>query len=78
MSIIEKDKEYLAGTYARFPLELTEAIKEAGDDRNKIYTIGTEWCTMQCKDLISHGVPAVHFYTMGKSENIVRILKECF
>ena len=60
------------------PLELTEAIKEAGDDRNKIYSIGTEWCTMQCKDLISHGVPAVHFYTMGKSENIVRILKECF
>jgi methylenetetrahydrofolate reductase (NADPH) len=60
------------------PLELTEAIKEAGDDRNKIYSIGTEWCTMQCRDLISHGVPAVHFYTMGKSENIVRILKECF
>ena len=60
------------------PLELTEAIKEAGDDRNKIYSIGTEWCTMQCKDLISHGERAVHFYTMGKSENIVRILKECF
>ena len=60
------------------PLELTEAISKAGDDRKKIYDIGTEWCTMQCKDLIANGVPAVHFYTMGKSDNIVRILKECF
>jgi methylenetetrahydrofolate reductase (NADPH) len=60
------------------PLELTKAIEEAGDDRNKIYRIGTEWCTMQCKDLIAHGVPAVHFYTMGRSKNIVNILKECF
>ena len=24
MSIIEKDKQYIAGTYARFPLELCE------------------------------------------------------
>lgn len=60
------------------PLELTEAMKNAGDDRKAAYRIGTEWCTMQCKDLIAHGVPAVHFYTMGKSENIVKILQECF
>lgn len=60
------------------PMELTSAIKKAGDDKKKIYHIGTEWCTMQCKDLIAHGVPAVHFYTMGKSENIVKILTESF
>lgn len=60
------------------PLELTEEIRKAGDDKKAIYQIGSEWCAMQCKDLIRHGVPAVHFYTMGKSENIVRILKECF
>lgn len=60
------------------PLELTEEIRKAGDDKKAIYQIGTEWCAMQCRDLINHGVPAVHFYTMGKSENIVRILKDCF
>ena len=60
------------------PIELTEAMKDAGNDKVAAYQIGTEWCTMQCKDLIAHGVPAVHFYTMGKSENIVNILKECF
>ena len=60
------------------PLELTEAMKDAAEDKEDAYRIGTEWCAMQCKDLIRNGVPAVHFYTMGKTENIVNILKECF
>lgn len=60
------------------PVELTEEIRKHGDDRQAVYEIGTEWCSMQCKDLLEHGVPAVHFYTMGKTENITRILKECF
>lgn len=60
------------------PIELTEEIAKAKDDKEAIYHIGKEWCTMQCKDLIRNGVPAVHFYTMGKSRNIVEILRECF
>ena len=60
------------------PQELTKEMIKAGDDKTAAYQTGTEWCTMQCKDLIAHGVPAVHFYTMGKTENIVNILKECF
>lgn len=59
------------------PVELTEEIRKA-KDKESVYRIGSEWCAMQCKDLIANGVPAVHFYTMGKSENIVSILKECF
>ena len=60
------------------PFELTEEIRKAAEDKEAVYQIGTEWCISQCKDLISNGVPAVHFYTMGKSDNIVRILKSCF
>ena len=60
------------------PLELTQEIAKAGDNKAAVYQIGTEWCAMQCKDLIAHGAPAVHFYTMGKSDNITRILQECF
>ena len=60
------------------PIELSEAMGKAADNRMEAYRIGTEWCTMQCKDLIAHGVPAVHFYTMGKTDNIVSILRECF
>ena len=60
------------------PVELTDAISKVKNDKDAVYQIGREWCTMQCKDLITNGVPAVHFYTMGKSENITQILRECF
>ena len=60
------------------PVELTQEIEKAKNDKAAVYRIGTEWCAMQCKDLLKHGVPAVHFYTMGKSDNITEILRECF
>lgn len=59
------------------PVELTSEIAKVHTDKSAVYQLGTEWCTMQCKDLIAHGVPAVHFYTMGKSDNITKILREC-
>jgi len=60
------------------PKVLTDEIKAHADDKKAIYQIGQEWATAQCKDLLNHGVPAIHFYTMGKSTNIVGILRECF
>ena len=60
------------------PKQLTEAIAHAGDDKEAVYEIGTEWCAAQCADLLHHGVPAVHFYTMGKPRNISAIMKKCF
>ena len=60
------------------PKELTEEIAHAGDDKEAVYEIGTEWCARQCTDLIKNGVPAVHFYTMGKPRNITSIMKKCF
>ncbi len=60
------------------PLELSEAISAAGDDKEEVYRIGTEWSIRQCKDLLAHGVPAIHLYTMGKTRNITEILNACF
>ena len=60
------------------PVELTEPILRAGDDKERVFRIGTDWCIAQCLDLLEHGVPAIHFYTMTKSRNIVQILRSCF
>ena len=60
------------------PVELTSEMTKVQGNKNEVYRLGTEWCAMQCKDLIAHGVPAVHFYTMGKSNNIIQILRDCF
>lgn len=39
---------------------------------------GVEWCIAQCRDLIAHGVPGLHFYTLMASESVRRIAKEIF
>ncbi|NOR86441.1 MAG: methylenetetrahydrofolate reductase [NAD(P)H] [Bacteroidales bacterium] len=43
-----------------------------------VYELGIEWATKQCKELIEFGVPALHFYTMGKSDNVCKIAKSIF
>ena len=60
------------------PVDLTEAVRKAGDDREAVRRIGVEWCTAQCRGLLYEGVPAVHFYTMGKSTSVVEVLRNCF
>ncbi|MCR4860489.1 MAG: methylenetetrahydrofolate reductase [Bacteroidales bacterium] len=57
------------------PVELTAELTA---NPERVYEIGTEWCKEQCRDLLAHGFEEIHFYTMGRSENIVRILRDCF
>lgn len=60
------------------PHELSEELEKHSSDRDACYRIGQEWCAMQCRDLLEHGVKAVHFYTMGKASNVIETLRECF
>ncbi len=60
------------------PLDLTKEIENHRDDKAACYRIGQEWCCSQCRDLLRHGVPSVHFYTMGRPDNVIGILRECF
>jgi methylenetetrahydrofolate reductase (NADPH) len=39
---------------------------------------GIVWATKQAKELIKSGVPAIHFYTYGISDNVQRIAKAVF
>lgn len=57
------------------PLELTAEVEAHPD---QAYRIGQEWCLAQCRDLLAHGFGEIHFYTMGRSENVINILRDCF
>ena len=57
------------------PVDLTAEV--AAHPANA-YEIGQEWCKEQCRDLLAHGVEEIHFYTMGRSDNVINILKDCF
>jgi len=60
------------------PKELTDEMSAHKDDSKACYEIGRQWCKTQCEDLLSHGASAIHFYTMGKPDNVVGILKDLF
>lgn len=55
-----------------------ELVKEIRSHSDSAYQIGMEWCAEQCRDLLQHDVPAVHFYTMGRPNNVTAILKRFF
>ena len=44
----------------------------------EIRQVGIDWAINQSKELIASGVPVVHYYSMGKSDNIKKIASEVF
>ncbi len=64
-----------------FKLDLPEVLVnevEKCTDNKQVRQVGIEWAIEQCKELIANGAPVVHFYSMGKSDNIRAIAKEIF
>lgn len=65
----------------RFSVELPddlimEVVK--AKDNDAVRQIGIEWCTQQSKELVAAGIPVLHYYSMGKAENVKAIAKEIF
>ena len=65
----------------RFSIELPddlimEVVKAKDNDHVK--QIGIEWCTQQSTALVAAGIPVLHYYSMGKAENIKAIAKNVF
>jgi methylenetetrahydrofolate reductase (NADPH) len=65
----------------RFSLEIPddlimEVVK--AKDNEQVKQIGIEWCTQQCKELVAAGIPVLHYYSMGKADNIKAIAQAIF
>lgn len=54
----------------------TEADKCTCDTEAK--QVGIEWSIAQCKELIAHGVPSIHFYTVSAVDSIKEIAKAIY
>ncbi|MBQ5541296.1 MAG: methylenetetrahydrofolate reductase, partial [Bacteroidales bacterium] len=59
------------------PSDLVSACLKAKDDK-EIYQIGIEWTIQQSKELIKHGCPAVHYFSIGGVENVREVAKAVF
>jgi methylenetetrahydrofolate reductase (NADPH) len=47
-------------------------------DNEQVRQLGIEWCIAQSKELQKSGIPVLHYYSMGKSDNIREIASQLF
>ena len=47
-------------------------------DNDAVKQIGIEWCIAQSKEIVAAGFSALHYYSMGKPDNIQEIAKGVF
>jgi len=59
------------------PSDLVSAVKKCSTDK-EVREVGIEWSVMQSRELIKAGVPGIHYYTLGRSDNVARIVKAAF
>jgi methylenetetrahydrofolate reductase (NADPH) len=57
------------------PTDLSNEILKCKTDAD-VEKVGVEWLVQQSRELVKHGVPVLHYYTLGKSKSIVDIVKQ--
>ena len=53
-----------------------EVLRCKTDD--EVRQVGIEWCTAQCRELIAHGVPSLHFYTVAATDSVREVAKAIY
>lgn len=59
------------------PETLINAVESCKTNKD-VRQVGIEFAIQQSKELLAAGVPVLHYYSMGKSDNIQAIAKELF
>jgi methylenetetrahydrofolate reductase (NADPH) len=59
------------------PEELVHELSKCRSDE-EAREVGIEWATLQSRDLLKNEVPGIHYYTLGRSDNIARIVKASY
>ncbi|MBJ2174810.1 methylenetetrahydrofolate reductase [NAD(P)H] [Aureibaculum sp. A20] len=59
------------------PEELIKEVEQCKDNK-AVRQVGVEYCIQQSKELLKAGVPVLHYYSMGKSDNIKAVAQGVF
>tara|TARA_Y100001968_G_C19364115_1_gene721495 strand:+ start:62 stop:1015 length:954 start_codon:yes stop_codon:yes gene_type:complete len=59
--------------HLNLPNKLVDEVLKCKSNED-VRQVGVEWATHQVKELIDFGAPCIHFYTMGKSDNVQKIV----
>ena len=60
---------------ARLPAELQSALERRADDPEAVAELGVAHAALQCAELLEHGAPGIHFYTLNRSPATRAILQ---
>ncbi|WP_249010985.1 methylenetetrahydrofolate reductase [NAD(P)H] [Conexibacter sp. DBS9H8] len=52
---------------ASIPSGLLEQLEQRADDPESVAELGVAYATLQCAELLAHGAPGIHFYTLNRS-----------
>ncbi len=75
---LRKHLEILPRTFrVQIPDELSERVDACKTDKD-VYQTGIDWAVEQSLELKKAGVPAIHYYTMSRPDNIVEIAERAF
>jgi len=55
---------------------VSEALRCTTDEQ--VAALGVEWAVTQCKELMAHGVPSIHFYTTSATDSIREIARRIY
>ena len=67
-------KKFSAMCGTMLPKAFATRLEALGDDADAVRDYGIEYATAQCHGLLERGVPGLHFYTLNKSQSVLRIL----
>jgi len=73
MKTLDRMAELAAGT--RFPASLLRALYRCGGDPDGVRSVGLQWATEQCRDLVDRGIDGIHFYTLNRSDATLEIYR---
>ncbi|WP_461532310.1 methylenetetrahydrofolate reductase [NAD(P)H] [Sinomicrobium sp.] len=59
------------------PEDLIKAVEQCKNNKD-VRQVGVEWCIQQSKELKEAGVPVLHYYSMGKSDNVKAVASAVF
>lgn len=63
--------------HLHMPDDLVKAV-EACENDTQARQVGIEWGIQQSRELMAAGAPVLHYYTMGKADNVAKIAREVF
>jgi len=59
------------------PEAFAAELRKCNSDADAV-EVGVEWCIKQAKDLIAHGVPSIHFYSMMATQSVKRVAQAVY